>query len=186
MSNEELIAFLKKNVIAVACVVASLAIGVTIYLRSDELPDAEKVFEDKPKQGALLAANIEDYEHLPEQHATLVSANKTITDRMINVGQLAENEQYFYRLESDTGVKLQDLRQVPWTPPAEERAEDDLHACRLRPVGAGTYAQLMDLLRKLENGEHYCRVLSCNIHPMGEIRGSTLQMTLALELLGVQ
>jgi hypothetical protein len=44
MSNEELIAFLKKNLVAVGCVVASLAIGVTVYLRSDLLPEAEKVF----------------------------------------------------------------------------------------------------------------------------------------------
>ena len=186
MSNEELIAFLKKNMIAVGCVVASIAIAATIYLRSDELPNAEKVFEDNAQKSALLAANIEDYEHLPEQHSTLVTANQTITARMINVGQLAENEQYFYRIESDTGVKLQDLRQVPWSPPVKNAPKTTYTHVGFVLSAQGSYAQLMDMMRRLENGEHYCRVLSCNIHPMGEIRGSTLQMTLALELLGIQ
>ena len=54
MSNEELLAFLRKNVICVACVVASLVIGGTIYLRSDELPAAEKVFADNAQKAALL------------------------------------------------------------------------------------------------------------------------------------
>jgi hypothetical protein len=186
MSNEELVAFLKKNVIAVACVLASIAIGVTIYLRSDELPNAEKVFEDNAQKAALLAANIEDYEHLPEQHAALVAANQTIAARMINVGQLAENEQYFYRIESDTGAKLLDLRQVPWSPPAKGAPKTTFTHVGFVVAAQGSYAQLMDMLRKLENGEHYCRVLSCNLHPMGDVRGSTLQMTLALELLGIQ
>jgi hypothetical protein len=186
MSNEELVAFLKKNVIAVACVVASLAIGVTIYLRSDELPNAEKVFAEQNQKAALLAANIEDSEHLSDQHATLVSANQTIAGRMINVGQLAENEQYFYRIESDTSVKLQDLRQVPWSPPLKGAPKTTYTHVGFVLSAQGTYAQLMAMLRRLENGDHYCRILSCNIHPIAEVRGSTLQMTLALELLGVQ
>ena len=136
MSNEDLIAFIKKNMICVACVLASIAIGVTIYLRSDLLPEAEAVFADNNQKASLLAANIEDSEHLPDQHATLVAANQTIAARMVSVGQLAENEQYFYRIESDTGAKLSDLRQVPWTPARQGRPEDDLLSCRIRSDGS--------------------------------------------------
>ena len=42
------------------------------------------------------------------------------------------------------------------------------------------------MLRKIENGEHYSRVLTCNLHPLSEVRGSTLQMSLACELVGIQ
>ena len=186
MSNEELLEFIKKNVIAVACVAASIAIAVAIYLRSDLLPESEKVLQAKAQQAALLAANIEDSSQLTEQHAALVAANGTIAGRMIKIGQLAENLQYFYKLESDTGAKLMDLRQVPWTPPPKNAPKLIYTPVGFGLTAQGSYAQLLDMLRRLENGEHYCRVISCTIHPTAEQRGSTLAMTLSVELLGTE
>jgi hypothetical protein len=186
MSNEELIAFLKKNVVAVACVVASLAIGLTIYLRSDLLPEAEKVFAQNAQKAALLAANIEDSQGLKDQHTALTASNQKIADRMVRVGQLAENLQYFYRLESDTGAKLTDLRQVPQPAPVKNAPKTVYTPVGFAVTAQGTYAQLMDLLRRLEGGEHYCRVLTCSVRPVEERRGGAIQMAISLELLGTQ
>ena len=94
MSNEELIIFLRKNAISVSCVVASILIGLAIYYRGDLLPDAEKVLAQRAQQGELLAANIEDSRDLKEQHAAIMASNEAISNRMIRVGQLAENLQY--------------------------------------------------------------------------------------------
>ena len=91
MSTEDLVAFVRKNLISVACAAFSLLIGFLIYYRSDMLPDARAVLEQKQKQGELLAANIEDSGQLKEQHAALVAANQTIADRMLHIDQLAEN-----------------------------------------------------------------------------------------------
>src|ERR1035441_10749911 len=114
MTSPEFIGFLRKNVICVTCLVVSVAIGVTIYLRNGLLPEAEKVLSETSKQGELMLANIEDAHQLKEQHVALVSANQAIANRMIHVGQLAENLQYFYRLESETSTKLTDPRQMAW------------------------------------------------------------------------
>ena len=48
-----------------------------------------------------------------------MASNEEIANRMVRVGQLAENLQYFYRLESETDSKLIDLRQDPWAPPSK-------------------------------------------------------------------
>ena len=186
MTNAELIAFLRKNVICVVCVLLSIAIAVTIYLRSGLLPEAERTLAEKSKQGELILANIEDAHQLKEQHAALVAANQAIANRMIRVGQLAENLQYFYRLESETKTKLTDPRQVAWTPPPKNAPKTTYTSVGFAITAQGTFAQLMDLLRRLENGEHYCRVITCNLRPTGEQRGSPLMMTLNLELLGIQ
>jgi hypothetical protein len=187
MSNEELVAFLRKNVISVSCVIASLLIGLTLYYRSDNLPDAEKVLGERQKEGELLAANIEDSADLKEQHTAIVEANQAITDRMIHIGQLAENMQYFYKLESDTNTKLTDPHQLPWNSPAKSAAKTSFTAIGFTLAAQGDYPQLLDLLRKLESGEHYCRVISCSLRPLGtETRGGPLLMTLSLELMGVQ
>ena len=85
IANAELVGFLRKNVICVICVAVSIGIGITIYLRMDQLPEAEKILADKSKQGELIAANIEDAHQLKEQHAALVAANQAIANRMIHV-----------------------------------------------------------------------------------------------------
>jgi hypothetical protein len=189
MSNEELVAFLRKNVIPVVCVVVSIAIGFTLYYRSDVLPDAEKVLAQRTQQGELLAANIEDANQPPslkDQHAAIAAANEAINNRLVRVGQLAENLQYFYQLESATGAKLTPV-QVP-VPAPDKKAPKTFYT----PVGftlsaQGDYAQLIDVLRRLEDGEHYCRVLTCNFRPVAtDIRGGPMLMTISLQLLGTQ
>jgi hypothetical protein len=184
MSNEELAAFLRKNVISVACVALSLGIGFVLYYRNDNLPDAEKVLQARTQEGELLAANIEDAHDLKEQYAALVAANAAIADRTIKVGQLAENMQYFYRLESDTGTKLSDPRQLGWNPPAKNAPKTNFTQIGFALTAQGDYGQVLDLLRKLESGEHYCRVINLTLRPAGEIRGGPVVMNLSLELLG--
>jgi hypothetical protein len=187
MSNEEVLAFLRKNIISVACVGASILIGLALYYRNDNLPQAEKVLADTAKQGELLAANIEDSADLKEQHAALVEANNAISDRMIHTGQLAENLQYFYKLESDTGTKLSDPHQSQYTPPAKSAAKTNFIAIGFTLSAQGDYGQLVDLLRRLENGEHYCRINTISLHPIGtDVRGGAMLMYISLELMGVE
>jgi hypothetical protein len=186
MTGEDLIAFIRKNLIVVICAVASITIGIVLYYRLDALPDAEKVLADKTKEGELIAANIEDSNQLKEQHAALVAANAVIDGRMIHVGQLAENLEYFYKLESATKAKLTDLRPLTWMAPMKNAPKTNYTAVPFALTAQGDYAELMDLMRKLESGEHYCRVISCDLKPLSETRGGTLSLTLNIELMGVQ
>jgi len=71
IANAELVGFLRKNVICVICVAVSIGIGITIYLRMDQLPEAEKILADKSKQGELIAANIEDAHQLKELQSSI-------------------------------------------------------------------------------------------------------------------
>ena len=57
----------------------------------------------------------------------------------------------------------------------------------------GTYAQLVDFLRRLENGRHFCRIQTAGFTPAAagtesaaaaSARSETLTLTLTLELLG--
>ncbi len=188
MSNEDLVAFLRKNMIPVVCVIVSIAIAVTIYLRSEVLPDAEKVLAQKAQQGELLAANIEDANQPPslkDQRTSLSASNDAIAARLVRFGQLAENLQYFYQLESATGAKLTPV-QIPVPAPGKNAPKTFFTPVGFTLSAQGDYAQLIDVLRRLEDGEHYCRVLTCNIRPLTEQRGGPLAMTVSLQLLGIQ
>lgn len=186
MSNEDLVNFLRKNAISVGCVIVSIVIGFVLYYRVDLLPDAERVLADRTKQGELLSANIEDSAQLVEQHAAIVAANIAISDRMIRVGQLAENLQYFYELENDTGTKLTDPHQSQWSAPAKTAPKTNYTEVGFTLTASGDYVQLLDLLRKLENGVHYCRVNTCALRPVStDMRGGALEMKLTFELMGI-
>ena len=186
MSNEEFIALLRKNIVAVACVVLCLALGGVAYLRSDEEPQAGKVLDERQAEGERLATNIENSAQLHEQLAALTAANDGIEGRIIDPVQLAENQRYFYRLESDTGTKITELRQLPPRPPPRGAPQRTAFI----PVGfvvtvQGEYAAVMDFLRQVEGGPLYCHVTSCALRPVGSAeRGGPLLMSIELDLLG--
>ncbi|HEX4046552.1 MAG TPA: hypothetical protein VGG34_00475 [Opitutaceae bacterium] len=185
MSNEELLIFVRKNVVAVSCAVLIIVICVAMYYRKDLLPDAEKVLADKTKQGELLAANKEDANQLKEQYAQLVSENDAIASRMIHVGQLAENMQYFYKIESETGTKLSDPHQGSAAAPPKGQ-KPNFVSVGFTVSAKGDYGQLLNLLRKLENGDHYSRINTLRLTPTGEFRGGLMQMNVGMDLLAVQ
>jgi len=185
MSNEEFIAFLKKNLISVCCGVFTVLLIGLAYLRSDLLPEAQKVLDEKSAKAALIAANIEDSSQLKEQEAHLMAANKLIAERMIHVGQLAENTGYFYRLESETGTHIADPRQQAWNPPAKGAAKTNFTSVGFSVSASGDFNQVLDFLRKLESGEHFCRINTCSLRPVTEMRGGPMVINLNLELMAV-
>lgn len=189
LSNEQVVAALKKNPVVTGAVVAVLLLAVALYFRLDAVGDATTQLETKSAEGQRLAANIKNSAQLPEQLAELVAANKEIENRLVRVGQLASNLQYFYKLEADTGTKFLDLRQV--TVPSRGPAKPGKIPVVFTLTVQGSYQQIFDFLRRLESGVHYCRVVSANFTPVAEagaataVRGDLTKLTLNLELLGV-
>jgi len=182
MTNQELVAVLKKNPVSVGCAVLTLLLGVGIYFRSDSLPVAAADLEQKSTEGQRLAANLQNASQLTEQYATIAQAGREIDARLVHASDLAKNLQYFYKFEAETGTKLIELRQLPLTP--VKGAAKTTFA----PVGysigvQGDYTQLMEFLRRLEHGAHYCRIVVSGIAGTGNERGP-LRLSLTLELLG--
>ncbi|HRI81275.1 MAG TPA: hypothetical protein PLF88_02480 [Opitutaceae bacterium] len=187
ISNEQLLALLKKNPLVTGVVVLSLLLVGAIYFRLDAMPEANAALEAKSAEGRRLAENIKNSAQLTEQLAAVTEANKEITSRLVRVGQLANNLQYFYRLEADTGIKLLDLRQVTQSRAPANAAKFPV---TFSVSVQGSYPQVFDFLRRLESGSHYCRVMTANLVPADDAGGASLlrpnsaRLTLNLELLG--
>jgi hypothetical protein len=184
MSNAELMALVKKHPISVGGGVVALLLGAGIYFRSSELPNAEEELTQKAAEAERHGANVKNATQLKEQVDALAAANKEIDSRLVRGGQIAINTQFFYKLSSETGVKLNDFRQSPPGPPGKGPK------AVFTPVGftvsaTGTLAQLIDFLHRLESGAHYCRVVGSTISGAAGNRDSPLTMTLNLELLGL-
>jgi hypothetical protein len=181
MTGADITALIKKHPIGIGCGVLSLLLAAGIYYRSGEGPDAEDKLTQMTDEGERYAANLKNATQLKEQFEALVVANKEIDRRLFHAGQNLTNYQYFYQLQSESGVKLTVLNQntAAAVKPSGKNA--------FTPIGfsvtvQGSLAQLLDFLRRLESGAHYCRVLTatCASSPTG-----SLTLTLSLEVLGL-
>ena len=182
MTNEEALIWIKKNPISFGCMVVSFALAVVVYLRSEAIPEAEAQLTQKSAEAERVALNIQYSAQLKEQSEALSAAVKEIDARIVRASQVGTNTQYFYKLEADTGVKIIDFRQTTATVKVPAKAT-------YAPIGfsvtvQGALPQVLDFLRQLENGTHYCRVLTATCGNSG-VRTSPLTLALTLELLGL-
>lgn len=193
LSNEQVVAAIKKNPVVTICVVVIIATVAGLYLRADLLPQATEELETLSRQAARMGANIKNSAQLDEHLQVVTTTNDQIDKRLVQAGQLAENLQYFYELEATTGIKFIDLRQVAGAGPVRGQAKKKsiFESVSFALALTGTYPELMDFLQRLEGGQHFCRVMSAGFSPSygeggsaGLRRPEEMTLTLNLELLG--
>jgi hypothetical protein len=184
MTSEELTSLIKKNPVGVCCAFISLVLAAGIYLRFGEVPAAEAELAQKTKEADRYSANIKNGAQLKEQYEALAAATKEVDSRLVRANQLGLNNQFFFKLESETGSKLIDFRQNGLVAP---KGAKTIYS----PVGfsvavQGEMVSLMRFLRQLESGAHYSRIMSATCMPGGkEPRRGSLTLTLSVELLGL-
>lgn len=183
MTNAELMAFVRKNPISVGCGAVALLLGAAVYFRASEIPAAEAELTQKSAEADRHGANLKNAAQLKEQLDALVAANKEIDSRLVRGSQIAINTQFFYKLSSETGVKLNDFRQAP-PGPAAKGGKAVFTPISFTVSTSGSLAQLIDFLNRLESGVHYCRILTATVAAPSGNRSGPLTMTLNLELLG--
>jgi hypothetical protein len=185
ISNEQLLAFVKKNPIGVGCGVLSLLLAVGIYFRSDSLPAAQAILDQKSTEADRHAINLRYAVQLKEQMDAVNAAEHAIDARLVRAAQLATNTQYFYRLETETGIKLVGITQSTTTAQALAKAgKANYVPIAFNMTAQGNFLQLLDVLHRLENGVHFCRVLNASVVKIGGGDSDVLTLTLSLELLG--
>ena len=185
ISNEQVLGFLKKHPISVGCAVLSLVLGAAIYFRAATIPAARAVLEEKSAEGERLAGNVKYGNQLKEQLDELMADNKAIETRLVRAPQLGINSQYFYKLEADTGTKLLNLTQMPAAAQVKGAPKGNFPPVGFSVNVQGNYTQLVDFLHRLENGLHFCRVLSASCSKAGTTDNDLLTLSLSVELLGL-
>lgn len=162
-----------------AIVLAAVAIN-----RAPSVEERTEELDSLTRQGGQFQNNITASALLDDQLAELRTLVEGVEQRLIRPSELALNLQYFYRLESDTGTLLVDLR--PGNLPARATGPNAPAYIQVPfTVGVqGRFEQLVLFLRKLERGPHFIRVTSINLAPVQPANPEVLNMTLTLQILG--
>jgi hypothetical protein len=188
MSLESVSAVFKKHPLRAGLVLVSIGLAAAIYIRYTQMPDVEAALEEKASQGQKLKANLSNSALLKEQVDSLIAANKQVESRLIKAGDIAKNQQYFYKLEAEAGVKLLDIRQL--TTPSKSTGSSYMAVPYSLNI-QGSYAHVMLFIKRLEGGIHFCRIVGANgSHGSNVERASspddegTISLSLNIELLG--
>jgi Tfp pilus assembly protein PilO len=179
MNAASIIGIVKKQPVGFICGALSLVCAILLYVRSDKIEENQAAYEEKSAEASKILANVRNAKDLPEQVAEIQALTKELDSRLVRAGQLAINQQYFYKLEAETEVKLVEIRPSGPTPPK------GLYITLPYNLGVhGNFKQLMAFLQQLESGRHFCRFGTAIFSKVGT--ADDMSLTLTIELLGTQ
>lgn len=159
--------WVKKNPMLSVCSVGILLAAATAFVRSGLVPEGEAELEELKTTLTKLERNIANSAQLDAQVERLKKLNEEIKSNALVVGELARNQQYFFKLEADNKVKLLDVQQQGR--PAPGRGP----AAAYFPLGfsvnaSGGYDNLLQLMRQTEKTFVGGRISSAIISPGGD------------------
>lgn len=184
-----LVSFVKKHPIGVGCAFWRWLFGWR-FGQIRDMDDLDVDLDQSARTGARFKNNLR-YAARLDEHVNLVNdAAEDIGKRSINPSALANNLQYFYRLESELDLKRLDLRQGT----AVKGKGGALFIVVPYTVAvAGTYRQVVEFVRHLESGTHFVKFLSSNLSPSRTAVADsedemepTIVLSLNLQLLGIE
>ena len=187
ISNEKVLEAVKKNKVVSVSIACVIVFGLAAMIRWSAVEDAQSELDAISTEAARYANNLRNASQLTADQALLAKRTSEIEARMLKVGALMENQQFFFDLEKNTGVKLVELRPGSEISPAARKGF--YAALPYSLTVTGTYPQLLTIIRRLENGPQFVRVLSAKLYPApleasarGDA-GSILVLTMDLEVL---
>jgi Tfp pilus assembly protein PilO len=189
LSSKDMAAFLKRYPIAIGCGVLSVILLAGAYIRSDRTTGLAKQSREGEEQGKKILKEIRDGANLAEQYEALIGHTKELESRLVLSSERARNQQYFYRIESETGVKEISL-QPGARSTGPQRGSKTLYAGIGYSISVqGDYHQILDFLGRIESGQHFYRLISGSVSRAGQrssgSAASLITLTLNLELLGL-
>lgn len=182
MTSADLVALFKKHPTGFGCALLSIVCGVILYLRSGSIAAGQAELEARSAEAAKMAANIRNSANLSDQLTEIQGHTKELEGRLLKAGQLAVNLQYFFKIETESGVKLVDVRQGSLPKTAKAAYQGIPFTVSVQ----GSYSHVMNFLNRLQNGRHFCRINTATFSKTPDVAtaGGLVSLSLNLELLG--
>lgn len=111
IDSKRLLRLFRGQPIPAICGLVVFVLILAFYFRGASAVGVQSQLDERNKHYRDLKANVASSVKLDEDLRRLVEYNKKIADGALRVGDIVQNLQFFYKIESETGVKLVDLRQ---------------------------------------------------------------------------
>lgn len=184
MKIQDIVDFLKRYPIPCLSAAGIVITLILVYFRMDVNTELEGRYQTVSAEGATVMNNIVNGSGLKEHVEAIQAQSIELESRLVRPAELAKNLQYFYRLESETGAKLGELRQVPLT--NLPSAKGSFQPVQYSLVVTADYPVLMDYLNRLEKGVCFYRMNNFSLQHSRESTRRMLVMAMNIELLGTK
>lgn len=176
INAQSITAGIKKYPVLVICGIVGIALLVLLYLRSDLLSAQQAELDKYVAEGSRYQANIANAAQLQEQLNFLVQANQAVKARTLSAESLAQNLQYFYRLESEVGVKTEVRSGARTATPKSATYVPLNYIVNLQ----GDLKQMLTYVRHMERGAYFSRINAVSVTK----NDSAISLNLNVDLLG--
>jgi hypothetical protein len=187
LTLKEASGFLKRYPIGVVFGLLSGIALVGYLVRSSRAGELSDQLKDVETQGERIQGEIHNATDLVAQYTTLTAATKELESRLVRASERARNQQYFYEIESETGVREVSLQPASTDP--KKIANSFCYGIGYTITVEGNFRQLLNFVGRLESGQHFYRLISTSASRRGDRNasgsGSVISLTLNLELLGL-
>lgn len=161
LQTDQIAAVLKKRPVLAGAVAGIVALAALVYFRSGEIPAQQARIDELRKTRSGLQANITNSAQIARQLEELKKLNEQIAAAAIKPAELARNQQFFYQLESDLGIKLIDVQQSGGGARPNTRFTTLTFTVNL----GGDYEKVLAFMRQMERVFLGGRVLTATISP---------------------
>jgi hypothetical protein len=187
LTLKDSVAFFKRYPIGVACGLLSVIALVGYFVRSTRASELSDQLKDVETQGERIQGDIHNATDLVAHCSTLTAATKELESRLVRGSERAHNQQYFYEIESETGVREVSLQPNGADP--KKGANSFCYGIGYTVTVEGNFRQLLDFVGRLESGHYFYRLISASASRKGDRNvsgsGAVISLTLNLELLGL-
>ncbi len=198
MNVKDLLEKLKAYPVATVAGALALAVFGLLYFRWMGFPEQQRQLDNVSRDWVRVESNVfKNSVNLETHLAKAEGISQDVTERLIRSSELARNYQYFYRMETMTGVQIESLQQVQAAPPAQppagaaarRAAEAAQPPATYSKVGfnmnvAGRFGELLPFLNMIENGQHIARVKTFNLQRTSEGDSRLISISMQFDLLG--
>lgn len=171
----------KRRPIVFGCAALIFIFLVVMYWRSGAIPTLQAEVDDRSAVLQKTKANVTYSVQLDAQLKALADINARIRASALRADDLAQNQQFFYLLEAETGVTM--------TRFGQQKAPDKIPAGgAYLPVifsitVEGDYRQILTFLKRIESGPALSRVSGAMLMIGGN---SVPSLDLTVEILGLR
>lgn len=156
------------------------------------LNEERELLVQKRSEADLSQRNLRNSADLPEHLAALQKGVTSLEEKLMRPGDVAAYQQFFFKLETESGVKIARHQPVVSSRGAKETKDKPTGAYRpmaFEAVVDGTFAEGIRFLRNLESGPRHYRLVSLSVRrggAPGTATADVVNLVVGLELLGSQ
>ncbi len=184
MNLNVLIAKFREHPVILVCAVLSIGLAAAIFVRGGTLADVRRDLDRVSAEGERIDENIKNSSNLSRHLDSLRSITQDVDTRLIRPSELARNLQYFYRLESETGVRIASLDQRG-VPAAGDNEDERVYVSVPYEMSVeGEFRDIISFIHTIENGVHFVRIRNFEIIRARQTESTLLSLAIRLELLG--